>query len=73
MSNQRNSSSRNNNVSNCKGKSYHFFSVPPDPPLLTGELFLIRESTITKIYFTLYDEDFLYYQVTPHPYKNQRS
>ena len=63
MSNQPNSSFKGS-INNPKARSYHFFTVPPDPPLLTGELFLIKESNITKIYFTLYDEDFLYYQVS---------
>ena len=61
MSNIRNSSSKN--VCNAKAKTYHFFSIPLDPPLLAGELFLIKEGMPTKIYFTLYEEDFLYYQV----------
>lgn len=61
MSHQRNSSVKN--TFNPKAKTYHFFSIPADPPLLTGELFSTKEGSLTKIYFTLYDEDFLYYQV----------
>ena len=63
MSNQRYSSSKNNNSCSTKAKSYHFFSIPNDPPLLSGELFLLKDSTPSKIYFTLYEDDFLYYQV----------
>ncbi len=50
-------------VCNSKAKTYHFFSIPSYPPLISGELFIIKEGVPTKIYFTLYEEDFLYYQV----------
>lgn len=63
MSSSKSHSSKLASTNGSNQKSYHFFSIPPEPPLLTGELLSVNENVTTKIYFSLYEEDFVYYQV----------
>jgi len=63
MSIAKNISSKSNK-SNCgpQKKPYHFFNFPPTI-LLQGEINKIIDGVSKKIFFTLHDEDFLFYEV----------
>lgn len=63
MSTSKSHSSKIASTNGSNQKSYHFFSIPQEAPLLTGELLSVNENSTTKIYFNLYEEDFVYYQV----------
>jgi len=60
MSLKKNSSDKSNVV--IPKKSYHFFSLPMTF-ILEGEINKIIDGVSKKLFFTLFEEDFLYYEV----------
>lgn len=61
MSNLKNNISNKSNTTNPK-KSYHFFNIP-STILFEGEINKVVGGVSKKIYFTLFEEDFLFYEV----------
>ena len=62
MSFKKNSSNKSNCTPPTPKKSYHFFSLPTNS-IMEGEIIKVFETSKKKYYFTLFEEDFLYFEV----------
>ena len=63
MSFKKNSSDKSNQSAAAPKKSYHFFSMPPSF-IMEGEITKVMENSKKKYFFTLFEDDFLYFEVT---------